>query len=209
MGITGTRRDGLKRAAALLAVGFARPAIAQGEVADVAREDTVIGLTQPVGTTFLNSGNFHPYSAGNDPRNHIAYLLEPLFYYATFTAELIPWLATGYSYNADATALTVTLRQGTTWSDGKPVSVDDVVFTFQWLMRNPSLRTNAELNAAVVKVEATDARTVHFTFTSPQPRFLFQFLAMYFNQGLWILPKHVYETAQDAAGFTAADPAKG
>ena len=35
------------------------------------------------------------------------------------TGEIIPWQAESFTYNDDFTEITVKLRQGVTWSDGK------------------------------------------------------------------------------------------
>ncbi len=47
----------------------------------------------------------------------------------TSAGELLPDLATEWSFNDDATVLTLTLRQGVTWHDGQPFTADDVVWT--------------------------------------------------------------------------------
>src|SRR3712207_714818 len=57
-------------------------------------------------------------------------LYEYFFYENLQTGEYIPWLAESYEYNADFTSLTVKLRDGVTWNDGKPFTADDVVFTY-------------------------------------------------------------------------------
>src|SRR5438132_5174512 len=48
-------------------------------------------------------------------------------------ASIVPDLATGWSWSEDGTALTLPLRQGVTWHDGKPFTAKDVVCTFDML----------------------------------------------------------------------------
>jgi peptide/nickel transport system substrate-binding protein len=46
-----------------------------------------------------------------------------------------PDLATGFSWNEDGTALTLPLRQGVKWHDGKPFTAADVKCTWDLLMK--------------------------------------------------------------------------
>ena len=46
-----------------------------------------------------------------------------------------PDLASGYKYSKDGKTLTVTLKSGIKWSDGKDVTVDDVVWSMNSLLR--------------------------------------------------------------------------
>src|SRR5271166_6736323 len=47
--------------------------------------------------------------------------------------SIVPDLATGWSWNEDGTELTLPLREGVTWHDGKPFTARDVVCTFDLL----------------------------------------------------------------------------
>ncbi len=98
-------------------------------------------------------------------------MFEPLFYYNSNKNEVIPWLATGFSYNADFTSVTVTLRDGVTWSDGKPFGIDDVVFTLEMLLENgrgkKDLLNAASLASAVKGVTKVDGKTIRIDFTEP------------------------------------------
>ena len=44
--------------------------------------------------------------------------------------SIVPDLATGWSWNEDGTELTLPLRQGVTWHDGKPFTAKDVQCTW-------------------------------------------------------------------------------
>ncbi len=76
--------------------------------------------------------NFNPFSP--DVRYPAqAGMYEPLLVYNKATGELVPWLATEYTWNEDNTILTFKIRQGVKWSDGQPFSAKDVIFTFDLL----------------------------------------------------------------------------
>ncbi|HID31895.1 MAG TPA: hypothetical protein EYP24_00770, partial [bacterium (Candidatus Stahlbacteria)] len=52
------------------------------------------------------------------------------------TGKMIPELAESWEFSEDLRAITYYLRKDATWWDGKPVTADDIVFTFN-LMKNP------------------------------------------------------------------------
>ncbi len=85
-----------------------------------------------------------------------------------------PWLATSWSPNADATVWTFKIRQGVRFSDGTPMTVDDVVYSFK-TQSDPKSSGNALSvfggvldPSGVVKV---DAQTVAFHLQAPYGAF--------------------------------------
>ncbi len=206
-------RRGLAR---LAAGGVALRTLAPREasaIEAVDRKDTLITETAPTGTTFKNYNNLNPFAIGNDPRNHLVFVLEPLFFWSNIIVEHIPYLATGYSFNADFTSVDVKLRHGIAWSDGTPFGPDDVVFTFEMLRANGAGKNDmflaADVAAVLKSVERVDDDTVRFHLPRRDPRFVLRTLTVKFNAGIFILPKHVFETVPDPASFTNIDVAKG
>jgi len=108
--------------------------------------------------------NFNPLNntgAYLQPTNGVIY--EPLFYYNKARAgKPVPLLGTSYSWNSDGTQLTVKVRQGVKWSNGKPESADDVVYSLNLISNNPGLNTSGV--KWVAKKTADD--TVVITFPS-------------------------------------------
>jgi peptide/nickel transport system substrate-binding protein len=47
--------------------------------------------------------------------------------------EYFPYLAQEWEYNDDGTEMTLTITQGATWNDGKPVTMDDWIFSMDYL----------------------------------------------------------------------------
>lgn len=80
---------------------------------------------------------------------------------------------------------TVTLKDDIYWHDGKPVTPDDVVFTYD-LIQNPDAKSPLRSNWQTIKVAKTDDKTV--TFTLPHP--LSSFPNLLVNG---IVPKHSLE----------------
>ncbi|HET9655290.1 MAG TPA: ABC transporter substrate-binding protein [Kineosporiaceae bacterium] len=84
--------------------------------------------------------------------------------------SLSPGLAESYTFS-DPSTLVLKLRKGVTFSDGAPMTADDVVFS---LNRNldPKVASNyGYLFTKVKTITATDASTVTITFSQPSPTF--------------------------------------
>jgi microcin C transport system substrate-binding protein len=101
-------------------------------------------------------------------------------------------IAEAASYPADYSSVTYRLNAKARWHDGKPITPDDVIFSFV------TLKTNSPQLGAyyrhVVKAEKTGEREVTFTFDNPGNRELPQIVGQ-----LWVLPKHWWE-GTDASG---------
>jgi peptide/nickel transport system substrate-binding protein len=85
-----------------------------------------------------------------------------------------PWLATSWSANANASVWTFKIRQGVKFNDGTPMTVDDVVYTFQQ-QSNPKIAVNA-LSVfggflTPAGVQKVDNETVAFHLESPNNGF--------------------------------------
>ncbi|MCX7381926.1 MAG: ABC transporter substrate-binding protein [Alphaproteobacteria bacterium] len=206
----GRRQAGLGSLALGALVGLPRAAAAQ---AAVDRKDTLIVEAWPPGPTYRNHGNLNPFAVGNDPRNHIAFVYEALYFWNNLKGEHIPFLATSHQFNADNTEVVVKLRQGVTWADGKPFTADDVVTTFEMLRQNgegkKDLFLATDVSADLAATEKVDGLTVKFKLKRPDPRFVLRTLTVRFNKGIFILPAHVLATVADPAAFTNFDLDKG
>ena len=208
-----TRRDlgrGLSAVAALGVLGIPSGARALDAVD---RTDTLIVETWPAGPTFKNYANHNPFAVGSDPRNHVVFVNEALFFWNNLKSEHIPFLATGFKFNDDFTQATVSLREGVTWSDGKPFGADDVVYTFELLRQNGEGKKDLFLASDVASnlksAEKIDDRTVRFNLKSRDPRFVLRNLTVRFNAGIFIIPKHIFSGVDDVASFPNFDIAKG
>lgn len=101
-------------------------------------------------------------------------------------------LAEAIRYPEDRAWVTYRLRAEARWHDGKPVTPDDVIFSFNAFKENdPQL---AAYYRHVVKAETTGEREVTFTFDAPNNRELPQIVGQ-----LTVLPKHWWE-GTDANG---------
>ncbi len=78
-------------------------------------------------------------------------------------------LADKISSSADATTWTVHLRNGLEFSDGKPITADDVIFTFRRITdpKNPQAAASALSGLDRNAMKAVDAQTITFPFSAP------------------------------------------
>jgi peptide/nickel transport system substrate-binding protein len=85
-----------------------------------------------------------------------------------------PWLATSWKANADATVWTFKIRQGVKFSDGTPMTVDDVVYTFKTQSDTASSANDLSLFAGILSpsgVVKVDDQTVAFHLEAPYGAF--------------------------------------
>jgi peptide/nickel transport system substrate-binding protein len=90
--------------------------------------------------------------------------------------SIVPDLATGWSWNEEGTALTLPLRQGVKWHDGKPFTAKDVQCTWDLLLEKSSdkLRLNPLKSwyRNLEEVKTNGDYEVTFHLKRPQPAFL-------------------------------------
>ena len=94
-------------------------------------------------------------------------------------------LAKSIRPNDDGTVWTVKLRDGLKWSDGVPITNEDVIYTAN-LIKNPLVNTIYSSNLTKVKIEENEDKAITFTLPSAYADFI---TALNFP----IVPKHVLE----------------
>ncbi|MBU1118515.1 hypothetical protein KKH43_01380 [Patescibacteria group bacterium] len=107
--------------------------------------------------------------------------------------ELTPSIAERYEISEDKKNYTFFLRKDVKWSDGTPLTADDVVFTIQ-MIKNPEVKSPLFSSFNSVAVEKLDDYTVKFTLTKDvYSPFLYE------NATFGILAKHIWsEITPDA-----------
>ena len=112
-----------------------------------------------------------------------------------------PAMAESWSSSSDGLTWTYKMRPNMKWSDGQPMTADDVKYTIdranaeQW---NSHISITGNLTATIV-----DANTLQIKTSVPDPRLP--------ALGAYILPKHIYEkvSAEDLPNYTATDKIGG
>ena len=117
------------------------------------------------------------------------------------TQAPIPWLATGYAWSNGGKTLTFTIRQGVKFSDGTPMTASDVAFTFNLLMKNTTLASQAPGPTPLpVSATAPNATTAVLTFSQAEYANLFLIGSTY------ILPAHIWQSVSNPATYADANP---
>jgi peptide/nickel transport system substrate-binding protein len=112
------------------------------------------------------------------------------------TGELSPGLAESWEVSKDNLSVTFKLRPDLKWSDGQPLTADDVVFTFEQLVFNPKIPTSKKdmlriggEKGVFPTVKKLSDRQVQFTTPEPFAPLL-RSLAGGVDSGIAIMPKH-------------------
>lgn len=192
------------------AILAAHQAAAQA-IPDVPRDKTLISGGWDQYTQVPSQDNFNPYGGiVLHQRNNLHYTVyESLFYTNHNTNEIIPWLAEKFEYNGDFTEVTVKLRNGVKWSDGKPFTAGDVVFTFEMLRKSaPKMLLSPVVVEWVKSATASDPLTISIKLNKPGPRWVSDFLATGQSTRFVVVPKHIWED-KDPLTFKNLDIAQG
>lgn len=119
---------------------------------------------------------------------------QHLMGFSTNWEVVFPQVAKSIELSDDLTTATVTLRRGMKWSDGQPVTADDVMFWYEDIMMHPelpNLPSQHTPGGEPVVVEKVDDFTV--TFTYAQPYAAFPVAVARFDAGFPIAPRHYLE----------------
>lgn len=143
--------------------------------------------------TFGSSPKTYNYWSASDHESRKLSLLifDRMIDSDPWTGEAYPRMAKSIEVSPDKKAYTITLRKGLLWSDDKPITADDVVFTFETIIGkgfgNSSTRDVMSVNGKYPKIEKVDDLTVRFTTDAPFYPFLNSIAQ------IPIAPKHKFE----------------
>jgi len=143
-----------------------------------------------------DEGSLNPYTyqSGYPGWNIMTLVYDPLFY-PDANNEPIPWLVRDVKVSTDGRTWTLTLHPNIRWHDGRPLTAEDVRFTFEYYRTYTRARFTARTRN-LEPVEAPNPSTVVFRLKSPDAGFRLQTLA-----DVPILPKHIWETVTDPLRF--------
>ncbi len=115
-------------------------------------------------------------------------VLEQLIWTDVETLETVPGLAKSWETTDDGMTHTFHLFENAVFSDGHPVTSDDVIFTYD-LIKNEKIDapiTRSYIDDLILSWEALDEHTVQFKMKKKY------FQGLENCGGIWVLPKHVY-----------------
>jgi peptide/nickel transport system substrate-binding protein len=123
--------------------------------------------------------------------------------YATLTDKApddfatIPALAESWVGSEDGLTWTYTLRDGLQWSDGEPLTAEDIAYTIN--RSRDEEWTNHYATVQNLEATALDDRTLEIVTSVPDPKLP--------TMDVYIVPQHIYESisAEDLTSYDALD----
>ncbi len=143
-----------------------------------------------------DEGSLNPYTyqSGYPGWNIMTLVYEPLF---TPDADNIPrpWLVRRYTISPDGRTWTFTLHSNIKWHDGRPLTADDVKFTYEYVRKYAHSRWTPQVRA-IESIETSGATGLTIRLGAPSSGFAAQPLA-----DLPILPRHIWENVPEPRRF--------
>ena len=140
-----------------------------------------------------NENNLTPFTLtmGGLPTTHdFTNLVYDTLFWSQVKQDPEPWLAESATPSDDFKTWTVKLRDGVKWHDGRPLTADDVAFTFEKMKTTTGGRYSHHVweYPSFLSSQVVDPLTVRLTFEQAAPTF-----KILPGGDLPIVPKHVWE----------------
>ncbi|MFQ5602959.1 MAG: peptide-binding protein [bacterium] len=148
-------------------------------------EPAVYGGTLIIGIT-SDVDSFNPLFGETAFSQEITHLLLLGLADLNENSEFVPELATHWERSHDYRKLTYYLRKDAVWSDGVPITAEDVKFTFDLLMDRTVASPRQGVTDFIKRVVVNDAHSVTFEFSQSYPDQIFDTAGE-------ILPRHLLE----------------
>jgi peptide/nickel transport system substrate-binding protein len=164
----------------LVLVAWAPPREAAAQGATYERSETLYTS----GTQWGPPSSWNPFMQGNYAMGTFGLCYESLFLYDPLADKYTPWLAESGKW-LDASTYELKIRQGVNWSDGKPLTADDIKFTFE-LGKTAALYFSS-LWDWLASIDKVDDFTLSFKFKET----LYQEWA-YYLYNVPMVPQHLW-----------------
>ena len=135
--------------------------------------------------------------SGND--RSILRLMYDTFLRIDPKLNIVPWAASSWKI-IDNKTVDITIRDGMKFHDGKPVTMEDVKFTFDYL-KDKKMVMYKEIYDRIEKTEILANNGLRFHLTNPYGPFVDRTLA-----DAHILPKHIWEKIDDPDKYPNEKP---
>ena len=113
--------------------------------------------------------------------------------------EMLPGVITDWQVSEDGLSWDVTLREGITFHNGDPLTIDDALFTMEFVFGPESIETSMSPSvqaeaADTESIEAIDSTTLRVRHKSPKAFFPFFLSELSFGIAGVVLPKAYFES---------------
>ena len=158
---------------------------------------TAVTISNEQGTTW--SCGFNPFNSDVNFLSFGTVYEELTFVNGLKSGQTTDWLASSYAWSNSNKTLTVTIRPGVKWSDGKPLSAGDVLFTFNLLKKNEGLDLNAAWS--VLKDVTRNGNKITFDFKGSAVPYFYYIAAQ-----TPIVPEHIWSTIKNPVTYKDTHP---
>jgi peptide/nickel transport system substrate-binding protein len=139
------------------------------------------------GTTIYDIASLNPFQTPEIYNSTTLRLIYATFVTRDEKAEVMPWALASWNV-VDKTTVDIVLRPNTKFHDGKPASVQDVKFTFDFIDKH-KFPAMGRVSDAVASAEITGDNTVRLKLRQPSAPFVANVLGYAF-----LAPKHLWES---------------
>jgi peptide/nickel transport system substrate-binding protein len=189
-------------ALAALAGSAAAPAATDGAGSVTAAHKCLV-MTGSGDPAFVK--NFNPYTATGLPSGAFVQgaFYEPLIVTGEGGLKPVPWLARTWQWSNGNKTLTLGLARGAKWSDGKPLTSADVVYSLTAGKQDKVMDRvgYAAADNNIASVKAKGPYGVVLNLKTPDS----QFIAATLNRQ-FVVPQHIWSKVADPSTFTNSNP---
>jgi peptide/nickel transport system substrate-binding protein len=150
--------------------------------------------------------NFNPYTSTASPAGAFVRgaFYEPLIISTVAGGgRQYPWLAKSWKWSNGNKTLTLNIAKGVKWSDGKPLTSADVVYSLTAGRQSSTMDmiglTRPDTNIASIAAKGPYKVVINLKTVDSQ------FIAAVLN-GQFVVPKHIWSKVADPATFTNSNP---
>ena len=163
-----------------------------------AAAETVLTVNIEPATTWVR--NFNPFNQTSARQSTLDFIYEPMVIFNQFDSNKPVFrLAESFKLADDLKSIEFKLRAGLKWSDGQPLTAEDVKFSFDLVQKFPALDF-ISIWTQIDGVEVVDPQTVRFTMKAPTS------LAAETLVQIPIVPAHAWKDVADPVTFANETP---
>ena len=187
----------MKRVLALaLVVGLAATACG-GSKSSKSSGKSSVTISNVQGTTW--TCGFNPFNSDVNFLSVGTVYEELTFVNGLKSGQTTDWLASNYAWSNHNKTLSFTIRKGVKWTDGKPLTAADVLFTFNLIKKHPGLDLNAAWSVLKDVKRSGDKITFDFK-TAAVPYFY------YIADQTPIVPQHIWSKIPNPVTYKDTHP---
>ncbi|MBA7513556.1 hypothetical protein ES705_05572 [subsurface metagenome] len=167
----------------------------------VLAQDPFVGgtLTVPMGSDALT---LNPFTWGSTYESYIIGHIYDALVQNDINNQPTPVLCTGWTHNETLEKWIFTLREDVYWSDGEPLDIYDVNYTWYLLWTDPAIPRRSWLFDEIFDITVLSDTQIQVEFWwGPKPADV-----LYDFATTWIVPQHIWEDITDIYTFANEEP---